>query len=375
MTRVINPYQSVPFYLYPNLEGKECPLNSPTRQLPCFQIEINSPITTADCYIEKIDGSYSAAIPGLEIANFTNSTGYLTYDGSLLTQRLDEGYYRIRAVIGSNTYYSHVICASRYFDTLTFDLDPVCNIDLLTGFVSFQVFFDVDPLLPSEAFVSFNDGFTWARLGNGISGDAQGTFQSPAMNNGTARVRLQVWRDDAPFYKEYLLSFDVNEIIDPCSTVQHTLLHTANNGLRRFISIEWVNVNDLQNLGLMYNSVQSQTYRHQYYTEAYIDIPATVQEEQFLENGVGARTLDFVRFARQHNIDFYGVPDPLIAPLTSIRYHDVQIVREVVDDTQTVGAAAEATFTKIEGAICSQGRLSMEFNRELVGCQDNLQTS
>lgn len=372
MTKVFNPYQSLPFYLSREEDTKECPLYSPTKRLPCFQIEITGTITTADAYIEKVDGSYSAAIPGLEIFNANNGKGYLTYDSSLLTQRLAEGHYRIRVVIGSVTLYSHLLCASVFYDEQTFDLDPVCNIDLLTGFVTFQVFFDNDPLLPSEAFVSFNEGFTWQRLGNGITGDPQDSFSSLMMNNGTARIKLQVWRDDAPFYKEYLLSFNVNEIIDPCSTVTHQLIGSNNGGLRRYIAIEWINLNDLVNLGLMYNSVQSQNYKHQFFTEAYIDTPGTVQEEQFIENGVGERVLDFVRVARQHNIDFFGVPDPLIAPLTLLRHHDIQIVREVIDNTQELGKAAEATFTKVEGAICTQGRLSMELNRELVGCQDNL---
>lgn len=372
MTRVFNPYQALPFYRFPEDSAKECPLYSPTRQLPCFQLQLTGSITTADCYIEKIDGSYSAAIPGVEVEAFTNSTSYVTYDGSLLTQRLAEGMYRIRVVVGSTTLYSHVLCCSVFYDRQTFDLNPVCNIDLLTGFLTFQVYFDNDPLLPSEAFVSFNEGFTWQRMGTGITGDSQDSFLSTMMNNGQCLVKLRVWREDAYFDKVFSLSFDVNEIIDPCSTVQHSLVSEENQGIRRYISIEWVNNNDLQNLGLMYNSVQSQNYRQQYYTEAYIDTPSTVQEEQFLENGVGNRVLDSVRFARQHNINFYGVPDAVIAPLTTMRFHDVQVIREVVDDVQEVAKTAEIAFTKVDNALCTQATLSVEFNRVLVGCQDNL---
>jgi len=372
MTRVFNPYQAVPFYLYPEDESKECPLNSPTRQLPCFQIELTGNITTADCYIEKTDGSYSAALPGIEIQAFTNGTSYVTYDGSLLSQRLAEGMYRVRVVVGSTTLYSHLLCCSIFYDQQTFDLDSVCNIDLLTGFLTFQVYFDADPLLPSEAFVSFNQGFTWQRLGTGITGDAQDSFLSTMMSNGACLVRLRVWREDAYFDKVYELSFDVNEIVDPCSTVQHSLVSEQNQGLRRYIAIEWVNTNDLQNLGLMYAGVQSQNYKQQYFTEAYIDTPGTVQEEQFLENGVGNRVLDSVRFARQHNINFYGVPDALIAPLTTMRFHDTQVIREVVDNVEEVAKTADITFAKVDSALCTQATLSVELNRELVGCQDNL---
>lgn len=372
MIRAVNPYNALPFYQSVQDDDRECVIYSPTRYLPQFQIESNTALSGANAYLESLNGTYSQALPALEIINTTDGKGYLTYTGTTLSGVPDDGLYRIRVDVVSGAgfdYQSHVLCLSSKFNPQ--DWEPVIACSTISGGgFAFQVNFDYDPNLPTEVEVNYGTG--WVRLGTGISGKGDPAMMySNLMTDNSARFRLKVWLDDAHFWREYLYTYDPLEV-DPCTTDTFPEVATGGQGYDRFICLEWQNTNDLAALGILYTQLEAPNgFLQQFYTEAHAEQAAVLNEEVFLENGAGERILDYTKIARLYNVNFYPVPDACIAPLTAISSHNVIQLRIIPDTWNNIAHRAGFEATAQDELLCSIGKMQIELNRELIGCQDN----
>jgi hypothetical protein len=368
MTRTISPYHALPFYAVRSGADGECPILSPTKALPMFQLTLPGTLSAVGwaAYLENEGGTYSQGIPGMEreiVTNGSDTFTIFTYTATALSSAAPEGDYRIRFDIpGQNPYYSHPLCLARKFNEQDWEPVITCNAG------TFTVAFDDPPGLPTEVEVSFDGGYYWQRIGTGGTGT---TFPQASTIDGECHIRLTVWLDEANFYREFLYEFD--ELApDPCATDTISPVGSGGDGYGRFLCIEWANVSDLMNLGLYYNT--SGPFRQQWYCEGYISQPTTVKEQEFLETGTGAKILDSSRVARLQTVEFYGIPDAAIAGLSLLEEHAVKQIRETVDDWTVQGQSAAMTFQTPDNAACAVGQLAIELDRVLVGCQENFET-
>jgi len=368
-----SPYQSLPFYSQELVTDMDCPLYSPTTNPPCFQIALSDNLSGDVVEAELLEHSTHTAYPlqGVEVHVFDNGQSYITYDGTILSGgRVDEGNYFVRLSInGIPFYYSHTLCMANRFNVQDWQPSITC-IAFGGGGWAFQVNFDYDPLLPTEVEVSA-DGVNFTRIGTGTANGIPAQFLSLTYPTNRVVIRLKVWLNDAEYYKDYVYEFDP-EKADPCASATLTYLKDGGEGYGKFVCLEWYNLYDIVNLQLMYASVQSQTYLQQYYAEAYTTLPTIITEDAFIETGTGNRLLDSVRIGRGYGIQFYGVPDPAIAALSTIPYHTIQNVRELCSGEIAAGRAATLQFSATDDAPCATATLTIELDRTLVGCQENL---
>jgi len=375
MVRQYNHYGVFPFYQGIALDtDRECPVLSPTRTLPMFQIELNAATVSGDIDVVLEDyhtGIMHQALTGIEVYEASNSKTYVTYTGNDLEADTPPGLYRVR-ISGeeiTTPFISHAVCLSLLYNPQ--DWEPEITCASVDGGFSFQVDFDEHPGLPTEIEVNYGTGNGWERIGDGISGDPA-MFYSVEAPNDNVRLRLKVWLNDALFYKEYLYEFDP-EAVDPCDTDAMTFVNVGGHGYERFMCLEWQNTKDLQSLGLLYAGVQgSNGYLQQFYFEGWASIAGTATEETFLKNGLGESVLDSLEIARLYNVQFYGLPDPCVAPIRAANAHNVRQIRQTADGWNAGLTAITMTPEEQSGLPCGKGTLTLETNRAMVGCQDNV---
>lgn len=369
-----NPYCAVPFYRATYHDaGVNCPINSPTRRLPMFQVEVEDTVVSGDAvaYLENVSTGAQIEIPGIEVFNADNGNAYITYPGTELTLPAAEGMYRVRIEGEDLTldYLSHQLCLSKVYDPQDWEAQVDC-IPSGDDF-GFTVSFDNHPGLPTEIEVNYLEGSGWQRLSDGLNENPARFLASLAPLN-SVKLRLKVWLDDALFYKDYTYLFDP-ESMEPCLTGDLTFTNVGGEGYERFLCLEWQNTKDLQTLGLMYSGVQGDNgFLQQFYFEGWSSMAGVVAEETFLKNGLGVSVLDSIEIARLYNVQFYPLPDALIAPLRAANAHNVRALRQVADSLTYTTSNIGITPEEVTGTPCAKGTFTIELNRALVGCQDNL---
>lgn len=371
MINTINKYQSLPFYAQKQPGDNEhlCPLYSPTNRVPCFQVQFAGTLSAGNVDAYLYDGNgLIEALSGIEVHNFTNNTAYITYDGTPFSSIQAEGNYYIQLEVGSGKYISHPLCLRPVYNLQDWQPTLACN-GYIQGGYRFDVEFDYDPGVPTEIHFS-DDLVNWARGGTGKPG-SPASFDTDDYPGELVYARMTAWLDNEAYQKIYRITFDVGDI-DPCTTGVATLYQTAGEALNKYMRFYWLNSKDLQNLGLMYASVQSQNYMQEFFAEMYATLPGLVTEEQFLENGVGGRVLDSVRIAQRYQFQIYGVSDAMIAPLSVMPYHNVFGVIQCATGDAYGAQTVTVEPSAIDNAPCAQIQVTMEVGRTIVGCQDNL---
>lgn len=372
MINTINQYQSLPFYAQkqPGDNAHLCPIYSPTSRAPCFQVQLTGTLSAGnvDAYLYDESGVIEA-LSGIEVHNFTNNQSYITYDGTPFSSPKTEGEYHISLTVGSVEYRSHPLCLRPVFNLQDWEPSITCNAYLEGGY-KFDVEFDYDPGAPCEIHFSA-DNVNWVRGGSGRPG-APASFDSDDYPGEEVFARFTVWLDNEAFQKIFKITFDLDDI-DPCTTAQFTLLQTLGEALDKYMKFYWLNTKDLQNLNLMYASVQSQFYMQEFFAEVYANLPGLVTEEEFLENGAGGRVLDSVRIARRYQFQTYGVPDAALRPLAVMAYHDVTGIAQCATGDAYAAQTVTVEPSAVDNAPCSTVQITMEINRVIVGCQDNLE--
>ncbi len=374
MLKQFNPYNALPFFgaTIPDA-GMDCLLYSPTKRLPMFQIELPDVVVSGDvdAYLEEISTGTTVLIPGIEVFNADNGNCYVTYPGSLLTAAAAEGVYRVRLSSDEVTgeFYSYPLCLSKVFDPQDWEAQISC---LPSGADSiFTVNFDYHPGVPTEIEVDYMTGDGWERIGDGLN-ENPATFSGTLTLAGSAKLRLTSYLHDARYYKVFSFSFDPEDP-DPCSTVDVVFSHDGGEGYERFLCLEWQNIKDLQSLGIMYSGVQGQDgFLQQFFFEGYASLAGVVAEETFLKNGQGVSVLDSIEIARLYNIQFYPLPDAVLAPLRAANAHTVRQLRQTADTWIAPITSINVTGEEVGGTPCAKGTLSVELNRAMVGCQDNV---
>lgn len=338
-----------------------------------FQVELNDVEVSGDvdAYLERLDTGAQTAIPGIEVFNADNGNCYVTYPGTDLASPASEGMYRVRLTSAELTldYLSHPLCLSRAFNPQDWDAQVSC---LPSGDdFQFTVSFDAHPGMPTEIEVDYLAGAGYQRIGDGLN-ESPPTFVASLAPLDTVKLRIKVWIHDALFYKEYSFAFDPDDP-DPCTTGSLTFLNAGGDGYERFVCLEWQNTKDIQTLGLMYSGVIGQNgFLQQMYVEAWASMAGTVAEENFLKNGQGQNILDSLEIARLYNIQFYGLPDACISPLRAANAHNVRQLRQTADEWSAGLTSIDVTPEEVAGTHCAKCTLSVEMNRALVGCQDNV---
>lgn len=373
MVRQFNPYCVFPFYQAHLSEAdRDCPLYSPTKVLPMFQVELNGSVS-GDVEVTLEDyytGATNQELTGIEIVNTEEGKGYITYTGAALTTEADEGLYRVRITGGNivSDLVSHVVCLSKVYNAQ--DWQPEVSCVSGSGDWEFTVTFDEHPGLPTEIEVNYGTGNGWERIGDGLN-EEDAVFVSSEAPFNNVRLRLKVYLHDALFYRESLYEFTPTDP-DPCATATTTEVATGGQGYERFMCLAWQNTNDLQPLGLQYsNVVGSDGFLQQFYFEGYASQAGTATEENFLSNGFNEKVLDSLSIARLYNIEFYPLPDACIAPMKAANSHNVRQLSQTADGWNAALTAIALAPEAPERADCSKGLLSVEMNRALVGCQDN----
>src|SRR5690606_5955518 len=88
-------------------------------------------------------------------------------------------------------------------------------------------------------------------------------------------------------------------------------------------------------------------------------------------NGEGVDTLDSVKVAQVLNMEFYPIPDAVILPLTSARWHN-NIRWVTAANVETfVGSKVAVTPSPVDDAPCSRAAVALEVNRTFVSCEEN----
>lgn len=373
MLRQVNPYGVFPFYQGQILDtDRDCPVLSPTRALPMFQVEIPGPFSPTDVEVTLEDyhtGIVNQVLAGIEIFAADNGKTYITYTGEPLDPIPSAGLYRVR-ISGEDIIVpliSHAVCLSPLYNPQDWEPDITCA--PTAGGFSFEVQFTEHPNLPTEIEVNYGTGSGWERIGAGISGDPA-VFYSALAPLNRVRLRLKVWLNDALFYKEYLYEFDP---VDACDINTTTFVNVGGHGYGRFLCLEWQNTNDLQGLGLLYTGVVGYDgYLQQFYFEGWSSVAGVTTEETFIKNGVGESVLDILEIARLYKVEMYGLPDGCVAPIRAANAHNVRKLRQTADGWIAALTAISLSAEEQTGLPCAKGIITVETNRAMVGCQDNL---
>lgn len=370
-----SPYSTLPFrHAEAPATDRDCPIYSPTKKLPMFQLELNDPTVSGGIEVALIDyqtGTVNQVLSGIEVFSADNGKTYITYTGADLEPDTAPGLYRIR-VSGDDIiapFFSHVLCLTPVFNPQ--DWEPSIACDEGGDGLEFTVSYNNHPGLPTEIEVNYGSGAGWQRIGDGLNEPPAKFFAVDAPLNAVG-LRLKVWLEDAIFYKEYKFTFDPDNP-SPCDTGVLAFVNYGGQGYERFLCVEWQNTRDLQALGLLYAGVEGYDgFLQQLYIEGWASMAGTVAEENFLRNGQGRNILDSMEIARLYNVQFYGLPDGCIAPLRAANAHNVRRLRRVVDGWVAELTAINVTTEEVQGAPCAKCTLSLETNRALIGCQDNL---
>lgn len=354
----INQYHCLPFYEWLIDNDRQCPVNSPVQRLPTFQVEFESNVSAASAKLVSVTGSVGAPTYNinLDIDNVSGGPGYVTHDGNQDLGQ-DPGLYRVRLVVDGTVYWSHAINCSYCWNEQEFHGEVDAETSGM-GFL-FTAHFDEAPALAHEIDIDYGSG--WQRL----AAD-DGEFLYSLLTDNQAYIRFKVWIDDVLFWKDYLFEYD-DENPDPGTTGTLTLVNVGGEDYHVYGYFEFWNNTDLPGFGALYQN----GYKQRIYVEAQRNEPGVVNEEAFLTNGEGVDTLDSVKVAQVLNMEFYPIPDAVILPLTSARWHN-NIRWVTAANVETfVGSKVAVTPSPVDDAPCSRAAVALEVNRTFVSCNEN----
>lgn len=353
----INQYHCLPFYNWLIDNDRNCPINSPVTNLPMFQVEFDSNVSSASAELVGIDGNAENSISfTVEIDNVSGGPGYVTHFGNEDGGQ-DPGLYRIRLVVDGSVYWSHVINIAYCWNEQEFhgEVSAVTSGD---GFL-FTAFFDENQLLSHEIDIDYGTG--WQRLATD-----DGDFLYSLLTDNQAHIRFKVWIDDVLFWKEYLFEYDDMDP-DPGTTGTLTLIGDGGENYHVYGYLEWYNSTDIPGFGALYQ----EGYKQRLYVEGQPGEPGVVNEESFLTSGEGVDVLDSVQIAKLLNLEFYPIPDAVILALSAARYHDTIAWVTCAGIRRHEGSKVSITTAPIEDAPCSRAQIALEVERTFVSCGEN----
>ncbi len=376
MHKPVNPYAALAFYSQDvdiSLKGW---VYSPLTKFPSFIIPVASETVTAFALLNVETGGVTVQNVALIDTIATTDGNILIYDGSTLTSApaYPGGKFRARVTTSGNTYYSHQVCMTRYFDTVT---APALSITdcAITGEPGEPYSFEITITGPTYGNVRLSldetQSGSWQVLnvGTGAYDLLSGTLADPYNVSIAAFLRVEWFYQDVNFpaghyiRRIYTLSFDGT---DPCNTDSLTLNTTLTQYAPEAMLFEWWNSTDLKPFDMYYAS----GFKNQLYHKFALDSPSPVTDEEYEENGEGDLFLSALTVTHQYNADFWPCPDYLVLALKTARQHDNKTI-STLDPVTTTIVEVDATDVGIDQEHNRQGRLSMRVDKAYIGgCVD-----
>lgn len=371
MHKPINPYCGLAFYAYDvdiSLKGW---VYSPLSKFPAFQFNIASETVTSFALVNTETGSVTLQNISLIDTIATTDGNIVVYDGSTLTSppAYPGGKFRARIITSGGTYYSHQVCMTRFFDTVT---APALSITdcAISGEPGDPYQFEITITGPSYGNVRLSLDETqsgnWQVLnvGTGTYDLLSGTFTTP-YGSIAAFLRVEWFYQDVNFpaghyiRRIYTLSLDG---LDPCNTDNLTLNSTLTQYAPEAMRFDWWNSTDLKPLGLYY----ADGFKNQLYHKFALDSPSPVTDEEYEENGEGDLFLSALTVTHQYNAQFWPCPDYLVLALKTARHHDNKTIA-TLDPVTTTVVECDFTDVGIDQEHNRQGSLQMRVDKAYIG--------
>lgn len=350
MTKSINPYCALPFYVIPDDLDWQCPVYCPTTALPPFQLRFSSEVSSGDAVVYQAETGQSQVF---DVSVFNqDGFGFVEYQGENLATELGPGPHRIKLYVDGDTYVSHLIQAAECFNDVELGLEVTCDA-LSSGDHQYTA-----SILSgggvNELSINFGTGFVH-------SGNDEGSWLRSQMSSIVIIIQAKAYLGEAYLAKQYAFSYNPSS---PCD-FSVALYVRSSFGLDRFSILKWSDASDKPNLGLIYST----GYENKFYAPLYRNTDGVATEEVFAENGQGGRELASVGAAPLLNADIYPIPSVLVPALTAIRWHGIFSIQNLADDSPIEDAfLAAISFPDVEETDCQKAVLQIEYDRRFQSC-------
>ena len=368
MRKIINKYQTLPFYASNTSEAKAYPLNSPANRLVPFVLPFDTVTTSHAWRLISADGAtvYNLDNSLIEKEVSTGGKTYLIYKGGTLNISPVPGEYQVEFTVDGARYWSHTLCLSERFESLDISLSVSCATELAPPVVQppeafyFTLSFD-SPTTGARYIEAAIDGGAYARLT-----DNKFDWNSFSDLSGEKTVYLKAFVvvGDVQIWKEYTFVFDAE---DACNTYELTEIDGGSTFGDRYAYLEFWNTKDMKDRELIYQT----GFKQRIYFEAHYDFPIPAIERNFRQNGKNENILASSATAERLPVDFHPVPDAVLLALSSVADHDNYRIGFTADGSTQQLSAIEFERRAAENDEVSIGRLTIEYDRTFVACAEN----
>lgn len=375
MHKPVNPFCGLAFYSQDvdiSLKGW---VYSPLTKFPAFIIPVGSETLSSFALLNVETGGVTVQNPALIDAVETTDGTFLIYDGSTLSTppAYPGGKFRARVITSGNTYYSHRVCMTRFFDTAT---TPALSITdcAVSGEPGDPYEFEITITGPAYGNVRLSLDQTqsgaWEVLnvGTGTYTLMSTSFAAP-YGTVSAFLRVEWFYQDVNFpaghhiQRLYTFSFDG---LDPCATDVLTSSAVMTKYAPEAMLFEWWNSTDLKPFDMYYAG----GFKNQLYHKFALDSPSPVTDEEYEENGEGDLFLSALTVTHQYNAGFWPCPDYLVLALKTARQHDNKTI-STLDPVTTTIVEFDFTDAGIDQEHNRIGNLSMRVDKAYIGgCVD-----
>ena len=373
MLKPVNPYAGLAFYegdIDISLKGW---VYSPISKLPPFIIPISGTDNINTWSIINIEtGAMNTQNNSLIDLIETTEGNFLIYDGGNLTTppSYPGGDFRVRVVTTApRTFYSHRICMTRFFDTVTAPSLSITDC-AISGEPGDPYELEITVVAPSwgTTLLSLDENQTgsWLSLTTGAGAYTleSSSFVTP-YTNITALLRLEWFYRDVNFpaghYIQVLYALNVDGL-DPCNTESVTLQSTLTQYAPEAMYFEWWNSTDLKPLSMYYAG----GLKHRLYGRFGLEAPTTIIEEEYDENGEGDQFLASATISHQYNAAFWPVPDFLVLSLKTARQHDNKTITHL-GGTATTVTEFDFVDAGVDQEHNRQGALQLRVDKAFIG--------